>query len=66
MEKYNQSITQTEWYHIKVKASPIRTAVKLAMVYDEWMFGLYIQHIHNMGVIEMREIGYICNHTKLR
>ncbi|CAN6714712.1 unnamed protein product [Malus baccata var. baccata] len=49
---------------LKLKGKFYRTAIRPAMLYDTECWAVKYQHVHKMGVAEMRMLRWICGHTR--
>ena len=49
---------------LKLKGKFYRTAIRLAMLYDTKCWAVKHQHVHKMGVAEMRMLRGMCGHTR--
>ncbi|KAM2104272.1 hypothetical protein ACFX1T_002291 [Malus domestica] len=49
---------------LKLKGKFYRTTIKPAMLYDTECWAVKHQHVHQMGVAEMRMLRWICGHTR--
>jgi Reverse transcriptase (RNA-dependent DNA polymerase) len=50
---------------VKLKGKFYRTAVRPAMLYGAECWATKKQHVHKMGVAEMRMLRWMCGHTRL-
>ena len=49
---------------LKLKGKFYRTAIRLAMLYGTECWAVKHQHVHKMGVAEMRMLRWMCGHTR--
>ncbi|TQD78401.1 hypothetical protein C1H46_036036 [Malus baccata] len=49
---------------LKLKGKFYRTAIRPAMLYDTECWAVKHQHVHKMGVAEMRMLRGMCGHTR--
>ncbi|KAM2693357.1 hypothetical protein EV2_007535 [Malus domestica] len=49
---------------LKLKGKFYRTSIRLAMLYGTECWAVKHQHVHEMGVAEMRMLRWICGHTR--
>ncbi|CAN6716432.1 unnamed protein product [Malus baccata var. baccata] len=49
---------------LKLKGKFYRTVIRLAMLYSTECWAVKYQHVHKMGVAEMRMLRWMCGHTR--
>ncbi|KAM1321281.1 hypothetical protein ACFX1X_014537 [Malus domestica] len=49
---------------LKLKGKFYRTAIRPAMLYGTKCWAVKHQHVHKMGVAEMRMLRWMCGHTR--
>ncbi|KAM0966625.1 hypothetical protein EV2_022996 [Malus domestica] len=49
---------------LKLKGKFYRTAIRPAMLYGTECWAVKHQHVHKMGVAEMRMLRWMCGHTR--